>query len=109
MEDRVLLDGLLLKCNNNTEFAKSGAGCTNARIAVDRLAAEAEVADAAKRQAEFERRREHLRESQDQRRAQQALDSQVDAYHLPVVPVDPPTPPATAPDPLAPVLGQANH
>ena len=109
MEDRVMLDGLLLKCNSNPEFAKSGADCANTRIAVDRLAARAEIAESAKREAEFERRRERLRQSQDWQRAQQELESQVDAYHLPVVPVDPPAPPATAPDPRAPVVGQTNH
>jgi hypothetical protein len=113
VEDRVMLDGLLLKCNSNAEFAKSGPDCANARVAVDRLAAQAEVADSAKREAEFERRRDRLRQLQDQQRAQKELESQIDAYHLPVVPVDPPTPtptpPAKAPDPLAPVLGQTNH
>jgi hypothetical protein len=109
MEDRVMLDGLLLKCNGNPELAKSAPDCANARIAVDRLAARAEAAASAKREAEFERRRARLRQIQDQQRAQQQEESKVDAYHLPVVPVDPPVPPATTPDPRAPVVGQTNN
>jgi hypothetical protein len=109
MEDRVMLDGLLLKCNANPGFARSAPDCANARIAVDRLAAQAEAAETAKREAQFERRRAQLRQIQDLQRAQKEQELQVDAYHLPVVPVDPPVPPASTPDPAAPVLGQANR
>jgi hypothetical protein len=87
MEDRVALDGLLMKCNQPQ--GGGDASCANARLASERLEHKAEVAQEAKRAEEFERNREKLRNEDEQRR-QEAESKQVDAYHLPVVPVDPP-------------------
>jgi hypothetical protein len=116
MEDRVVLDGLLMKCNNNPEMARTSVDCANARTAVERLAEEHEATDVAKREAEFEHSREQLRQLQDKQRAAQESAAKVDAYHLPVLPVDssatpPPTPvsPAPANREQAPaVLGQTH-
>jgi hypothetical protein len=102
MEDRVTLDGVLLKCDQDPSKARSDVDCFNARIAVDRLAARSEPGEEAKRNEEFERSRERLRLSQDQQRLQQEAKTKVDAYSLPVVPVDP-----VQTDPQPPTVGQA--
>ena len=105
LEDRVMLDGLLLKCDQDFSKARSDADCENARIAVERLAAQQEPAEEAKRREEFERTREKLRLAEEKQR-DQAAKPKLDGYTLPVVPVDPP-PPATPTDDQKPaVLGQ---
>ena len=97
MEDRVTLDGVLMKCNQNASRARTDADCLNARIAIDRLASQSEPAEEAKRSEEFERSREQLRMAQEKQRQEQAAKVKpVDVYHLPLVPVEPP-PPAPAP------------
>jgi hypothetical protein len=94
MDDRVTLDGVLMKCNRDAAKSRSNPDCLNARIALDRLAAQNdhEPAREAKRQEDFERSREQLRSLQDKQRLEQEAKTKVDVYHLPVVPVDP-TPP----------------
>jgi hypothetical protein len=82
MEDRVMLDGVLLKCDQDSGKARSDADCENARIAVERLASQQERADETKRREEFEHSREQLRLAQEK--------PKLDGYSLPVVPVDPP-------------------
>jgi hypothetical protein len=103
MEDRVTLDGLLMKCNRDPALSRGDSNCANARIAVERLASRSEVADQAKRAADFERSRDHLRSEQDRVRQAQEQKTKVDAYHLPVVPVESPPPPK---DPQSPIVGQ---
>ena len=94
MEDRVSLDGVLMKCNQNDSKTRTDVDCVNARIAVERLGSQKDAADEAKRAAEFERSREQLRLSQErQRQVEEAKNPKVDAYHLPLVPVEPPPPP----------------
>jgi hypothetical protein len=101
MEDRVMLDGVLLKCNKNPSKAGTDSDCLNARIAIERLAQQVDPAVEAKRQEDFERTRERLRLAQDKLRKEQEAKTKVDAYSLPVVPVDPPPPPKADPPPLA--------
>ena len=116
MADRVTLDGVLMKCNQNLSRARSDSDCINARIAIDRLASQNEPAEEAKRAEEFERTRENLRLAQEkQRQAQEAKNPKVDAYHLPLVPVEAPSPrepvasPETAPGNMnPPVVRQSN-
>lgn len=96
MEDRVTLDGVLMKCNQNQSKARSDADCLTARIAIERLARQNEPAKEAKRMEEFERSREQLRLSQEKQRQEQEVKTKVDAYHLPLVPVEP-TPPSASP------------
>jgi hypothetical protein len=103
MEDRVMLDGVLLKCNQNPTKARTDSDCLNARIAVERLAQQVDPALEAKRQEEFEHKREQLRFAQEKLRKEQEARTKMDAYSLPVMPVDPPPPKA---DP-APVAGTA--
>jgi hypothetical protein len=90
MEDRVLLDGVLLKCNRDPAKARGDSDCQNARIAVERLASkQVDPAQDAKRQEEFERSREQLRLIEDKRRAEEeAKKPKVDVYNMPVLPVD---------------------
>jgi hypothetical protein len=120
MEDRVTLDGLLMKCNNDPRRNRTDPDCNTARIAVERLAVQNEADDTAKRQAEFERQRELLRQAQEKQRQEQESATKVDAYHLPLVPVEPPAPaPAPAPSATTPaakpadgapaMFGQTNH
>jgi hypothetical protein len=92
MEDRVVLDGVLMKCNEQPSKARTDADCLNARIAIDRLASQREPIDEAKRTEEFERSREQLRATQEKLRQEQEAKTKVDAYHLPLMPVDPPPP-----------------
>ncbi len=107
MEDRVALDGVLMKCNGNPQKARSDSDCLNARIAIERLAARVDPAVEAKRVENFERSRERLRLSEERKRQlEQESKVKVDAYHLPVIPVEP-TPPATK-DPQSPTVSQTN-
>jgi hypothetical protein len=107
MEDRVLLDGVLMKCNRDPAKARSTTDCLNARIAIERLAAQVDPAEEAKRAEDFERSREQLRALQDkQRQEQEAKNPKVDAYHLPVIPVDPVPPPK---DPQSPTVSRTNR
>lgn len=93
MQDRVARDGILLKCSQQSGKSVAGADCEIARVATERLGAEKEAAEVARRQQEFERNRERLRLSDDQRKAAQ-VEKKVDVYTMPVVPVDqPPAPP----------------
>ncbi len=108
MEDRVTLDGVLMKCNRNPSKARTDSDCLNARIAIERLASQSAPAEEAKRSEEFERNREKLRLAQEKQRQEQEAKTQVDAYNLPLVPVEPP-PPAPPPNEAAPpVARQAN-
>jgi hypothetical protein len=89
MEDRVALDGVLMKCNRDPLKARGDSDCVNARIAIERLAAQVDPAVDAKRLEDFERRREQLRLSEERKRRQeQESKANVDAYHLPVIPVE---------------------
>ena len=97
MEDRVMLDGVLMKCNQNKSKARTDADCLNARIAIERLASKSDPADEAKRAEAFERTREQLRLSQDKLRQEQDTKTKVDVYHLPLVPVEPAPVPSPAP------------
>ena len=94
MDDRVTLDGVLMKCNRDVAQSRNNPDCLNARIALDRLAAQDdhEPALEAKRQEDFERSRDQLRALQDKQRQEQEAKTKVDVYHLPVVPVDSPPP-----------------
>jgi hypothetical protein len=86
MEDRVMRDGILMKCNRDPGIRDSDIDCLNARVAIERIAAEKESADAAQREAQFERRREQLRLIQDEQRQAEEAAKKVDPYSLPVVP-----------------------
>jgi len=110
MDDRVTLDGVLMKCNQNPQMARTDSDCMNARIAIDRLASRSDAAEDAKRAQEFERSRDQLRSLQERERQEQDAKSKVDAYHLPLVPIDPapaPAPPAGS-DASPPVAREAN-
>jgi hypothetical protein len=108
MEDRVLLDGVIMKCNRDPGKARSTSDCLNARIAVERLAARVDPATEAKRAENFEKSREQLRAQQDkQRQEQEAKKPKLDVYSMPVIPVEPaPLPPPKEPQP--PTLSQTN-
>jgi hypothetical protein len=90
MEDRVTLDGVLMKCNQNSAKARTDSDCLNARIAIERLAQErVDPAVEEKHKEDFERTREQLRLAQEKVRQEQEAKAKVDAYSLPLVPVDP--------------------
>jgi hypothetical protein len=102
MEDRVTLDGILMKCDQRGAKSRDSTDCENARIAVERLAAQnVDPAVEKKRQEEFERAREQLRLSQERTRQEQDAKKQVDAYTLPVVPVEPARIPPKGMEPAA--------
>src|SRR6202166_5367192 len=100
MEDRVMLDGVLMKCNQNPSKARTDSDCANRQIAIERLASQNEPAKEAKRAEEFERSREQRRLAQEkQRQEEEAKKPKMDAYHLPLVPADQQPAPAPAPAP----------
>ncbi len=102
MEDRVTLDGVLLKCDQGTPKTRNSQECLNARIAIERLAQQqVDPAVEEKRKQEFEHTREQLRVTQEKLRQEQEAKTKVDAYSLPVVPVDPPPQPKGDPPHLA--------
>lgn len=102
MEDRVTLDGILMKCDQHPGKSRDSADCENARIAVERLAAQnVDPTVEKKRQEEFERAREQLRLTQERARQEQEAKKKVDAYTLPVVPVEPAKAPAQTSEPPA--------
>ena len=106
MEDRVALDGVLMKCNREPAKARQDTDCMNARIAVERLAARIDPAAEAKKIEEFEKSREQLRAAEDKKRQEaESKKTKVDAYSLPVVPVEPPPPPK---NPQSPTVSQTN-
>jgi hypothetical protein len=101
MEDRVVLDGILMKCEQHPK-SRDSTDCENARIAIERLAAQnVDPAVEKKRQEEFERAREQLRLTQERARQEQEAKKKVDAYSLPVVPVEPARAPAQPAGPSA--------
>ena len=102
MEDRVTLDGVLHEVQSKPVKARTDTDCLNARIAIERLAQQqVDPAVEEKRKEEFERTREQLRLAQEKLRQEQEAKNKVDAYSLPVVPVEPPPPPKTESPPLA--------
>jgi hypothetical protein len=106
MEDRVALDGVLMKCNREPEKARRDSDCLNARIAIERLAARVDPSVEAKHVEDFERSREQLRLSEAKKREEEeAKVKKVDGYHLPVIPVEPTPPPK---DPQSPTVSQTN-
>jgi hypothetical protein len=118
MEDRVTLDGILLKCDQEPTKVRNPSDCENARIANERLATQRVDPEVEKRrQADFEKAREQLRLTQDKLRQEQEAKTKVDAYTLPVVPVDPtaaakgaaPAVPAPADPSGPPLAGNATH
>jgi hypothetical protein len=96
MEDRVTLDGVLMKCDQNPIKARNDSDCLNARIAIERLAKDVDPAEEEKRKAAFEASRDKLRLAQEKVRQEQEAKTKVDAYNLPLVPVDPAPAPAPA-------------
>ena len=89
MEDRLARDGILFKCNDPQQRDRMGSQCEIARVAVERLAKQDADAEKARAQEAFERNRDKLRTTDEQRAALQQQQSKVDAYSLPVVPVTP--------------------
>src|ERR1700682_1249264 len=77
MEDRVTLDGVLMKCNRDPSKARTDSDCLNAGMAIERLASQSEPAEKAKRAEEFERSREKLRLAQDKQRQDQETKTKV--------------------------------
>lgn len=96
MEDRVTLDGIMLKCNQNPTRFRDTQDCENARVAIERLASQnVDPSIEKRREEEFQRARAQLRLAQERLRQAQEAKNKVDAYSMPVVPVNPaPTPPA---------------
>ncbi|HEY2634783.1 MAG TPA: hypothetical protein VGI51_08660 [Steroidobacteraceae bacterium] len=109
MENRVTLDGVLMKCNQDPYRARTDSDCLNARIAIERLASQSEPAREAKRTEEFEQSREKRRSAQEKQRQEQEAKTKVDAYHLPLVPVEPTAPPAPSPNDANPPVARESN
>jgi hypothetical protein len=107
MEDRVTLDGILMKCDQDPSKVRNPSDCESARIAIERLASQQVDPDVEKkREAEFEKAREKLRVAQDKLRQEQEAKSKVDPYTLPVVPVNPAASTKGSATPPAPAEGE---
>ena len=90
MEDRVMLDGVLLKCNQNPAEARNELGLpVMPGSRSNGWHKDVDPTEEAKRNAEFERSREKLRLAQEKLRQEQEEKTKFDAYSLPVVPVSP--------------------
>ncbi len=89
LEDRVMLDGVLMKCDARPAQARDDQECQNAHEAIARLVKDPDPDVVARRTAAFERAREQRRQALDKMRAQQESQAKVDAYSLPVLPVNP--------------------
>jgi hypothetical protein len=109
MEDRVILDGVLMKCNQNPSSARGDVECVNARIAIDRLASRSDPAQEAKRMEEFEHSRDQLRLAQEKQRKEREAKSKVDVYSLPLVPVEPAAPQTPAPTDANPSIARESN
>src|SRR5882762_2586580 len=109
MEDRVTLDGVLMKCNRNPSKARNDSDCLNARIAIERLASRNQPAEEAKRAEEFEHSREKLRLAQEKQRQEQESKTTVDVYHLPLVPVESSPTPSPQPNVANPPVARESN
>jgi hypothetical protein len=107
MEDRVILDGVLMKCNPSK--ARTDVECVNARIAIDRLASRSDPAQEAKRMEEFEHSRDQLRLAQEKQRKEREAKAKVDVYSLPLVPVEPTPPQMPAPTDANPPIARESN
>jgi hypothetical protein len=94
--DPVLLQGILARCSADRHAAATDVECANARLAVERIAAQEDSKHVDERGAEFERQREQRRLKEDQsRRAAERSQPGFDPYSSPVTgdkPADPAKP-----------------
>lgn len=86
VNDPVMLDGVLMKCQDRAAARRDAEECRNARAAVDRIAGAREKREAAKREAAFEHHRDRLRQQQDMERIREEQAKKMDPYKLPLVP-----------------------
>ncbi len=89
LEDRVMLDGVLMKCDAHPSQSRDDVECQNAHTAIAQLVKDPDPVVEARRTAAFERAREQRRQALDKLREQQEAQAKVDAYSLPGVPVQP--------------------
>lgn len=103
VEDPALLQGILLRCQEQPRTASRDTECSNARKALETVAAAQDAQAAERRHAEFERQRA-LKREQDERQRQSAeqANPKFDPYRSPVVADPPPATPLPAPGSAAP-------
>ncbi|MBS0394652.1 MAG: EexN family lipoprotein [Proteobacteria bacterium] len=82
-EDPELLQGIVARCATEAH-ASADVECSNARLAVERLAAEEDARRSSERGAAFERQREQRRERDEQKRRAAEQTGQFDPYSSPV-------------------------
>jgi hypothetical protein len=98
MEDSAVLQGELAHCAEDKRAAAKDPECTNARIALERLAVQEEARRASEHEAEFEKSRELLRQQREaERRAAEARKKtkSFDPYSSPVSIEPAPAPPSS--------------
>jgi hypothetical protein len=84
-DDPVLLQGILARCAADKRATAADIECANARLAVERVAAQEESKRVPERGAEFERQREQRRLQEEQsRRAAERSQPGFDPYSSPV-------------------------
>jgi hypothetical protein len=94
--DPELMQGILARCAADRHAAATDVECANARLAVERIAAQEESKHVDERGAEFERQREQRRQKEESsRRATERSQPGFDPYSSPVTgdrPADPAKP-----------------
>jgi hypothetical protein len=85
VQDPTLLQGVMIRCEQQRSQGVRDPECANALAAADRLAAEEQARRAGERAAEFERQREQRRAQEEQRRqAAEHAAPRFDPYSSPV-------------------------
>jgi hypothetical protein len=106
MNDREVLEAVLVRCNSLGSEATRDRECRNAREAADRLAEqeaeEQKATIAPATQAEFERARAERRAKDERERRRREAEQHVDPYNMPLVKDPEPAANATAQDSGAP-------
>jgi hypothetical protein len=87
LENRILLEATMVRCGENRNESKYEAECVNAREAINRIATEEEKERRQDLEAQFERKRQSLRRTQEaaaeaRRRATEARRRQEEAEYL---------------------------
>ena len=91
VDDRVLLQGIIVRCAADKRAADADVECTNARLAVERIGAEEDSRHSAERGAAFDQQREQHRVQEEQRRrAAEHAQATFDPYSSPVTGDKPP-------------------
>jgi hypothetical protein len=93
VDDRALLQGIMVRCAADEWAAKKDVECANARLAVERIGKVEDTKHDTERGITFQRQREQHRDQEEQaRRAAERAHPGFDPYSSPVTPDKPAEP-----------------